>query len=126
MTTSAAPDRDARIASALLWICAGAAVLATVSAAPGALAADAATRFVEIWRVVGFATFAGLFAVLAARTTEISSGVWVVMIANKLVLTIAALSLAGTTPGAGQAVGWDGALTVLLVTAFLLTRGRRG
>lgn len=125
MTTYAAPVRDSRAASALLWICAGAAVLATVSAAPGALAADAATRFVEIWRVVGFATFAGLFAVLAGRPTRIPSGVWLVIIGNKLVLTVAGLFLATSTPGAAQAVGWDGALTVLLVIAFVLTRGRR-
>jgi hypothetical protein len=125
MTTYTSPVRDSRAASALLWICAGAAVLATVSAVPGALAADAATRFVELWRVVGFATFAGLFAVLAARTTQIASGVWLVVIANKLVLTIAGLSLASNTPGAAQAVGWDGALTVLLVIAFGLTRGQR-
>ena len=125
MTTYTAPVRGSGAASALLWICAGAAVLATASAVPGALAADPATRFVEIWRAVGFATFAGLFAVLAARTTQIPSGVWLVVIANKFVLTIAGLSLAASTPGAAQAVGWDGALTVLLLTAFLLTRGRR-
>jgi hypothetical protein len=125
MTTYAAPVRDSRAASALLWICASAAVLATVSAVPGALAADSVSRFVEIWRVVGFATFAGLFAVLAARTTQVPSGVWLVVIANKLVLTIAGLTLAADTPGAAQAAGWDGALTVLLVIAFLLTRGRR-
>ena len=125
MTTYAAPVRNSHAASALLWICAGAAVLATVSAVPGVLAADAATRFVEIWRVVGFATFAGLFAVVAARTTQIHSGVWLVVIANKLVLTIAGLTLAANTAGAAQAAGWDGALTVLLVIAFLLTRDRR-
>lgn len=117
--------RGSRVAAALLWVCAAAAVLATASALPGALSADAAMRFVELWRVVGFATFAGLFAVLAVQGGRVPPAVWLILIANKLVLTLTGLTLAGGASGAAQAVWWDGALTVLLVAAFVLARRRR-
>jgi hypothetical protein len=125
MTTTTFPLRGSRVAAALLWICAGAAVLATASALPSALSADAATRFVELWRVVGFATFAGLFAVLAAQGGRVPPAVWLILIVNKLVLTLIGLTLATSASGAGEAGRWDGTLTVLLVASFVLVRRRQ-
>lgn len=114
-----------RVARTLLWLSALAATSAAADALPQALGAAADVRFVELWRAIGFATFAGLFAVLAIHLRRVPLGVWVVLIANKLVLTTAGLAWASSTPGAGAAAAWDGALTVLLCTALLLTRWSR-
>ena len=47
------------------------------------------------------------------------------MIVNKLVLTVVGTAWADTVEGAASAVVWDGALTVILLVAFALTRARR-
>ncbi len=113
------------VASALLWICTIAAALAAISGIGAVLAADADTRFVELWREVGFATFSILFAALARSPRRASLGVWAALILNKLILTAAGVAWAGSAAGAGSAMWWDGALTVLLLAAFVLSRARR-
>lgn len=114
-----------RIAAGLLWLCAAAAALAAASALPVVLSATTATRFVEAWRLVGFATFAGIFAVIAYAPRRVPVGIWVAVIANKLVLTVLGIAWVATVDGAASAVVWDGSLTVLLAVAFGLTRARR-
>lgn len=113
-----------RIAAILLWLCALAAAVAAASALPVVLTATGATQFVEAWRLVGFATFAAMFAVTAYAPRRVPPGIWVAVIANKLVLTVG-IAWATTVDGAASAVVWDGSLTVLLVVAFGLTRARR-
>lgn len=113
------------ISSALLWICAVAAGLAAISGFGSVLAADADTRFVELWREVGFATFSILFAALAWAPRKASTGVWTALILNKLILTAVGIAWAGSAAGAGTAMWWDGALTILLLAAFGLSRTRR-
>jgi hypothetical protein len=108
-----------RTARALLSLAALAAAAAAISAAPVVQAAPPEWQFVEAWRAIGFATFAALFAVLAARPGT-GVGVWVVLIANKAALTVSAATWLATAEGAGTAAAWDGALTVLLVASFLL------
>ena len=108
-----------RTARTLLVLCSLAAVAATLSAVPVVLAASSAVQLVEVWRMVGFATFAALFALLAARP-RVSTGLWLVLIANKAVLSLSAATWLSTAAGAGQALVWDGALTVFLATSFVL------
>jgi len=105
---------------ALLAACSAGALVAAVSAVPVVRAAGPGTRFVEVWRGYGFATFAVLFAVLALRP-HVSRGVWLAVLANKLALTVTAVAWLDV-PGARQVLWWDGGLTVLLVAALLLTR----
>jgi hypothetical protein len=47
--------------------------------------ADAATRAVETWRLLGLALFTGLFVLLAYRPRHYA-GVWELVIANKIAL----------------------------------------
>ena len=99
--------------------------LAAVAAALGAwsVVADAtsASAMAEAWRMVGYATFAALFALLAARP-EASVGLWVVVLANKAVLATSAATWLASADGSAQAVVWDGALTIAVLAAFLLAR----
>lgn len=111
-------------ARVLLALCAFAAAAAAVGAVPVAADAAPATQWLEVWRACGFATFAVLFAVLAVRPAA-SPGVWVAVLANKATLTVTALVL-DDVPGARQAIGWDSALTALLLLAGVGTLvGRR-
>jgi hypothetical protein len=113
------------VARILLWACAAAAALAAISGLPVALAADPATRFVEIWRVVGFATFAAIFSVIAAAPRAVPLGIWLAVIANKLVLSIVAVAWSGEDAGATSALGGDGSLPVSLLAALALIGRRR-
>ena len=85
---------------------------------------------VELWRGYGLMVFAGLFAILAARRQ--SPGVlWAVVIVNKVALAVTGLALLivpreGPRPeGAADLLLWDGALSILLVVAFLYCREQR-
>jgi len=104
----------------LLAVCSVGALVAALAAVPAVRAAGPATRFVEVWRGYGFATFAVLFAVLALRP-YVSRGVWLAVLSNKLALTVTAVAWLDV-PGTRQGLWWDGGLTVLLVAALLLTR----
>ena len=104
-------------------------------AAVGALAASATsiqtvraagpeTLMVEIWRLAGLVVFSGLFSLLAYRPLYYA-GVWELVIANKLALTIVSLTCASHADGAGEVALVDGILTGVLLTAYLLNRGWR-
>lgn len=104
-------------------------------AAVGALAAAATssqtvgtagpeTLMVEIWRLAGLVVFSGLFALLAYRPLHYA-GVWELVIANKLALTIVSLTCASHADGAGDVALADGILTGVLLTAYSLNRGWR-
>lgn len=82
------------------------------------------TLVVEIWRLVGFVLFSGLFALLAYRPLRYA-GVWELVIVNKLTLTIAALTYASDAEGASEVALVDGILTGVLLAAYLLSRGWR-
>lgn len=101
----------AAIASAL-------ALLAAVSGIGVAAASPSETVMVESWRTVGFFTFAALFAYLAFRPAQ-SVALWVIVLANKLVLTITALLL-GSAAGAATSAAWDGALVLILAVGLVL------
>lgn len=114
-----------RAARVLLWACAVAAALAAASALPVVLSAEPAVRFVEAWRAVGFATFAAIFSVIAAAPHRVPVGIWLAVIANKVVLTLVAVAWSGQAAGAASALWWDGSLTVALLAALVLTRRSR-
>ena len=121
--TSAPRDLTAR---GLLWAAAVGAASSTASAIPAVVGADDATKVVEAWRMYGLALFTGLFVLLALRPRR-HRGVWVLVIANKLALTITGLVLLSGdgVRDAGTIAAWDGALSVLLITAYISCRGWR-
>lgn len=95
------------------------ALVASVSATAGVVVAPVDTRFVELWRVVGLITFTALFTLLAWRPVG-QSALWCILSVSKAALTIAAIVIGPSVPGASDAALWDGLLTVLLVAGLLL------
>lgn len=82
---------------------------------------------VELWRGYGFVVFAGPFTILAV-VPHVIRALWVLVIANKILLAVTGLVLLAAPgeqrfTGAADLVVWDGALCVLLVTAFVCCRG---
>ncbi|GAA1847007.1 hypothetical protein [Asanoa iriomotensis] len=94
-------------------VLAGVAAVLALGAFISGLDVKDGTTMVEMWRTIGFATFAALFAYLAARPAAV--GVWAIVLANKLALTIAAVAY-----GSGEAAIWDGILVVLLAAGLAL------
>lgn len=119
--TGSARVRD-RVARALLILAACGAVAAVAGAAGAVADAGPATRMVETWRMLGFGVFVGVFLLLAYRP-RLYAGIWELAILNKLGLTLAALSFGSGTDGAGTALIVDGAITLVLLAAYALTRG---
>ncbi|GGM47830.1 hypothetical protein ACFFX1_45475 [Dactylosporangium sucinum] len=111
-----------RAARTLLVIAALGAVGAVAGAIGAVADAGPATRMVETWRMLGFGVFAGIFLLLAYRP-RLYAGIWELSILNKLGLSLAALSFGSGTAGAGTALVADGAITLLLVAAYVLGRG---
>lgn len=116
-----------RCGQGLLWVAAAAAVAAAASCLSVVTDASASTVVVELWRGFGLLVFAGLFAILAVAPRG-NRALWVLVIASKALLAVSGLVLLGMPGGrsftgaTGLAV-WDGALSVLLVTAFVCCRG---
>lgn len=110
------------IAKTLLWVAAAAALGAAFSAIPNVTDASQATKVVEAWRMVGFGTFAGLFALLAYRPTS-GRALWLIVILNKLALVTLGIAFLkeGGVKGVADILVFDGGLVVLLLTAFVLT-----
>lgn len=119
-------SRRDRAGRALMWLAALAAAGSAVAALFTVLDAGDADKVVETWRLSGLIVFAGLFALLALRPRQYR-GVWELVIASKLALTITALGYVahGGITGAGAIAGWDGGLTLVLITAYICCRGWR-
>lgn len=103
------------------------AALSALSAGVGAFAnvsdATDATKIVETWRLVGFFTFAALFALLAAKP-KTDKAIWMIVVLNKLALTVAGALFAaqGTAvAGVSDVLIFDGGLTLLIVGAYVLS-----
>ena len=84
--------------------------------------ADEATKAVEAWRLVGFAYFAGIFALLAFAPRQLR-GLWELTIAAKLALPIAGATFLSGSTDAGTFVAVDGLVTVFLVVAYVSMAG---
>ncbi|MEU9826743.1 hypothetical protein [Micromonospora chersina] len=122
-TTDGGGVRD-RIGRVLLWLAAIGAVAAALGAYGAVADAEPAVTVVETWRAYGFVVFAGLFALLAVRPRGYR-GVWPLVIFHKVAMTVTALAYTrnAAIEGTGTILVWDGALSVLLVLAFVLCRG---
>lgn len=125
-TTSAsaqavAPWRD-RTSSVLLILAALGAAVSFVGAISAVSDAGTATRVVETWRLAGFFVFTGLFLLLAWRP-RLYAGVWELAIIDKAALAITGLVLGGSYAGAGTVAVADGALAIVLIAAYALSKG---
>lgn len=107
------------VSRAILALCSAAATAAFLGAWSVAASAAPAAQMAEGWRMVGYATFALLFGLLAWNPDR-SLGLWFALVGNKALLAVAAASVWSSADGASQAVLWDGGLTVALVVAFVL------
>lgn len=104
------------IARVLAAVAAALALVAAVSGFATLAWTSEATIMVETWRTVGFFTFAALFAYLAARPA--STALWLIVLGNKLVLTVSALALGPAASGAMTSALWDGLLVLLLAAGL--------
>jgi hypothetical protein len=124
---AASPGRASRrdqAARVLLVLAAAGALVAMISAIGSVADAGPATRMVETWRLLGFGIFAGLFALLAYRP-RYYAGVWELAIANKFALVLFGLAYGTGTKDASNVLASDGTLALLLVAAYVLSRGWR-
>lgn len=97
------------------------ALFAGIGSIANVAAAFNSTVVVELWRAIGFFTFAALFGILA-HSPESNRLLWAVVILNKLTLSIAGLVLMSDAniQGASDLVIFDGGLTLLLIVSSLL------
>jgi peptidoglycan/LPS O-acetylase OafA/YrhL len=119
-----AATKGVRIARALMATAAVSALFAAVGSIDVVLDASPETRMVETWRGYGFVVFAGLFALLAIHPLRYR-GVWELVLAHKLALTVTAVgySIAGNAEGTSTVIIWDGALSVIIAFAYVACRG---
>ena len=120
-TKTASSNKNVRMAQIIMYLAATSALLAGVGGIANVTAASDDTVVVELWRVIGFFTFAGLFTILA-RKPQSNRSLWAIVILNKLALSIAGLVLMGNSSiqGASDLIIFDGGLTLLLVASSLL------
>ncbi len=126
MNNTVETTKKQTIAITLLWVAAVAALGAALSAIPTVSDASNATKVVETWRMIGFATFAVIFAVLARRPHQ-NQALWLIAIGNKLALTIAGVLFVtqGDIKGALDLIIFDGGITILLLVAYYFVRSGR-
>ena len=123
-TRSAVTPWRRRLASGLLAVAAISALGSAAVDIAGLATADPELKVLEAWRAYGLVVFAGLF-VLLALPPRAMPGVWELAIFDRAALTLTAMTWLSAEPpvaGATAVVAIDGALTVLLVAAYLLTR----
>ncbi len=116
------PWRD-RVATALMLLLALSALYACASGIGAVTAAGPQTVIVEAWRTIGYAVFAGLFALLAFYPRALP-GLWELAILDKAGIALfSATQIARGASGAQADLIADGALAVLLIISYMLTRG---
>lgn len=124
MTSDPSPSRGRdRIATGLMLVCALGAGYAFVTSIARAQAAGPDVQQAETWRVLGYAFFAGLFALLAFWPRRYP-GLWELLIVNKAALAVAEAALIGRQVAAARSSALaDLILTLVLVAAYVLSRG---
>ncbi len=105
----------------LMWFAALGAFSAFASAILAVDSATSDTVWVETWRMFGFLVFTGMFVLLALRPRN-SAGVWELAFFHKAAMAVSALVLSGAKEAA-MAGTIDGVLAVLIMVAYILTRG---
>ena len=112
-----------RIAMGIMILAALGAFYSMVTGVGVAIDAGLDTQQVEWWRVFGFLMFTGIFVMLAIGPRRYP-GLWELVILDKAALTIAEVLLIGKNAAdAMNTAVADGILVVLLVAAYLLSRG---
>lgn len=109
------------VATGLLIVCTVGAVIAAATAVPVVASADPSVQGVELWRLVGYLTFAALFLILARNPDQ--PALWAVVIASKAALPLAALTVVRGADESGAFLVADGVVTLLLLVAYVLSRG---
>ena len=117
-------NRD-RWAMILMLVAALGALYALVTGFGTATSSSPEIQQVEWWRVFGFLMFAGLFVLLAFWPRRYPF-LWELLILDKALLTIAEVVLIGNqAKDAVSTAEADGILTVILVAAYVLSKGYR-
>ena len=116
------PAWRASAARILLGLAAVGAVVSCASGVGLTMDSGPATQALEAWRTLGFAAFAGLFALLAWRPRGYP-GVFEIVIANKAALAILGITVLASADGASEFVVFDGGLSIALVAAYVLVDG---
>src|SRR3989442_12763646 len=111
-----------RIALVLMLLGALGAVYAAVASIGEVTSAGAATQQVYAWRMVSFTMFAAVFALLGIWPRRYPY-LWEINIIHKIALTLVSLILINQASHAVPNGVVDGILSVLLIAAYLLTRG---
>lgn len=120
--SSSTSARD-RIAMGLMLLCAIGAFIGFIGSIADAASAGSATQQVETWRALGFTLFTGLFVLLAFWPRQYPL-LWELVILNKAALSIIEATLISNhAVNAASSAVIDGILTLILVAAYLLSRG---
>ncbi|GHO42052.1 hypothetical protein [Ktedonospora formicarum] len=115
-----------RTAMVLMLLAFAGALFSFLSGLGESVAASPITQVVEIWRTYGFGLFSGLFLLLAFFPRRYP-GIWELAILNKAALAFTGLILLGHgTKDASTILFFDGALTLIIALAYILTRGYSG
>jgi hypothetical protein len=124
-TPATAAIRWRTIGRVLTWAAAIAAISAAVSAVSDVTAADNAALIVQSWRMYGLLLCGGLFVLLALRP-RVHGAIWALVIGHKAALAITAATFVahGGIPEAAETLGWDSALAVVLITAYVMSRAK--
>lgn len=105
----------------IMWLAAAGAMVAFITALPAVSEAKPDTVWLETWRMFGFLVFTGMFIILALRPRK-TAGIWELAFFHKAAMAISALFLSGADQAASAGI-IDGALAVMIVLAYFLTRG---
>jgi hypothetical protein len=122
MNSTVPPWQD-RLGRAMMLIACLGALVAFAKGIEYVRAASQATLWVEMWRMFGFLVFAGMFALVGMRP-RLSPGIWELALFHKAAMVAAALWFPAL-PEVALAGPVDATLVVIIVAAYLLTRGWR-
>lgn len=109
------------IGRSLMVLAAIGALFAFVSSFVTIKSASTETLWVEIWRSAGFFVFTGMFGLLAWRPRN-SAGIWELVFLHKVTMAVVSVLLPFAVE-ARMAGSIDGILALMLLSAYLLTRG---
>jgi hypothetical protein len=105
----------------LIALCCLGAIGAFYSSISAVRSASNQTVWVETWRMFGFLVFAGMFALLVWRP-RFSAGIWELVFFHKAAMGISLIFIS-SAPGAITAGTVDIVLSILIVVAYICTRG---
>ncbi|CAN0405029.1 unnamed protein product, partial [Phaeothamnion confervicola] len=114
--------RHQRIAQGLLVVAALGALASIASASSAIGKADDALTITAVHDLLGFPVYAALFLLLAWKPRALP-GLWEILILQKAAMSVLALTAYRDADGAMRTGVVDGILTLVLIAAYLLSRG---